>query len=603
MLEVILSVITVIAILALIAWLVMQPQSRVLKISLPLFIISFILIYCIYLAASLQLGDPLLSVASAMKAFVESYQSVAKGIDYSSLAKSPVLSGIVGTAWFETFFWFLHMLLFAMLTVSGFAVLGRKAMDLARLKLAALIGKSDIYHIFGSSEGALQLGQNIAKEHPKALIVFYSKEYSSSMREEISGFGGALIEIDEQSEKKYLRKARKENPVNVAYFSGLHEEIVNGDKIADLLARKAIRDHAPYKSMGIQGSFPEEAYSAIIVGFGSLGQACAKWLIENAQLNLNGKKPQMHIVGLSSVAFQRFMIENPSIEDCAEISFLKANAYTWEFRDYLIELLSKSPIVPNVFVCVSPVDAKDRQELEGYCDHDRQMKCHIVDLLKRAGAYEPGLVCAPILENKDLWTPEIILHSELDTLAMAMNGMYSISWSDRMSAQERQAAYIKQWGKTSTFSKDSSRASCDFLPAMLALAGVEADNEDAGEQLSLRLEEDPSLLERLGRIEHNRWTAFHCVNGYSPMAFEDFASRVEEYLAHDDEADVERPHIDSGSKEHVCIVPWEQLPELDPIYARYDKKIANGETTLQGRDCDNVKFLVTILEESSHSLP
>ena len=54
MLEIVVAIATIAVLLLLIAWLIMQPQDKILKISLPLFIISFVCIYAIYLVASLE---------------------------------------------------------------------------------------------------------------------------------------------------------------------------------------------------------------------------------------------------------------------------------------------------------------------------------------------------------------------------------------------------------------------------------------------------------------------------------------------------------------------------------------------------------------------
>lgn len=594
MLEVLLSALTIIAIVTLIGWLVMQPQDRVLKISLPLSVISFVLIYFIYLAASLRPGDPLFSVAGAMKAFVETYLSVINGIDYGALTESPALEGLAGTVGFETFFWFLHVLLFAMLAVSGFAVWGRKLMDAVRLRMAFALGKRNVYHIFGQSEGALQLGRNIMAEEPKALVVYYSEEYSEELREEISGFGGALVEVNEESRARALERAESNYPTNVALFGGVWGETVNGDNVADLLARKAVRDHAPYKTMGVFGAFPDTPYEAVVVGFGDVGRSCACWLIENAQLNLNGKTPCIHVVDKNAIAFQRFMIENPGIGSCAELSFLEADVFSWEFRDYLVGLMASCAVVPQVFVCVSPVDARTNQELTEHRDRDSQAKSHIESILKRQTAYAPGMVIAPSLENEDLWTPEIILHRRLDQLAIAMNGHYGDKDKTYESEAARKQAHLEAWKKTPDAHKNSSRAACDFFPAFLALAGVDPQAEDARSQYAARLEEDDALLEALAQIEHKRWMAFHYVNGYTPMPFEVFEARIDDYQRPEgDRRKVAKPQQDAETKEHVCLVEWGRLPELDTLYARYDEGIENGET-LQGRDRNNVLLLTQL---------
>ncbi|MCI8467914.1 MAG: hypothetical protein HFJ75_00150 [Eggerthellaceae bacterium] len=616
--DIVIAVVTITLVIVLLAWLVMQPQKKVLRVSVPFFVAGFVLIYAIYLVALLRPDEPQLSAAIAFKAFVASYQSVASGADYALLSQSDVLAPIAGSAWFITGFWFLHLLLFAMLTLSGFAVFGRRLMDAGRLALARLTGKRDVYHIFGDGESALRLGRNIAAECPQAMVVCYSGEYQEGLREKIADFGGALIEATERSRGTYLGKAQERWPGNVAVFSGVREDVVNGVDVADLLARKAVRDHAPYKSAcprpGQQGEdaadscgcFPQGPYAAVIVGFGQLGRSCAKWLIESAQLNPDGTRPRIFVADPDALPFERFMIENPAISRCADIRFLNIDGFSTAFRDFLEAEHAERGAVPKIFVCVSEVGAMNHRELEVNRSKDCLMERHIALMLRHMGLSAAGVICAPNVENADIWTREIILHQRLDDVAVRMNGMYGVPEGDSMAPAERERRYREAWESTREFHRDSSRASCDFMPAMLALAGVDPGSADAGARFRAALAADAQLIECLARVEHLRWCAFHYVNGYVPMARADFARRVDALL--EARAQVEQGHAgavpealrkpqqDFAAKEHACLVPWDELPALDEIYRRYDEKMAaDADDTLQRRDQDNVEFLERLL--------
>ena len=93
--DIVIAVVTITLVIVLLAWLVMQPQKKVLRVSVPFFVAGFVLIYAIYLVALLRPDEPQLSAAIAFKAFVASYQSVASGADYALLSQSDVLAPIV----------------------------------------------------------------------------------------------------------------------------------------------------------------------------------------------------------------------------------------------------------------------------------------------------------------------------------------------------------------------------------------------------------------------------------------------------------------------------------------------------------------------------
>ncbi len=612
--DIAIAVISMVIIIVLIAWLIMLPQKKVLKVSVPFFVVGFVLIYGVYLVALLQPDEPLLSTAVAFKAFVESYQSIASGADYSLLTSSDTLGSLASTTAFKTGFWFLHLLLFAMLTLSGFAVFGRRLMDAGRLAMVRLVNKRDVYHIFGDGESALQLGRNLAQECPAATIVFYSEEYQSGLREKISSFGGVLIEVSETNKAKYLQNAKDRWSGNIAVFSGLREDRVNGKSIADLLARKAVRDHAPYKSMVVRdsdaplppgGCFPEEPYCAIIVGFGQLGQSCARWLIETAQLSPQNVKPKIVIVDSNAIPFERFTIENPALDYCADIEFLHLDGFSFQFKDFLEHEYAQSGTLPKLFVCVSGVSSMNHEEREVNRSKDSLMVRHLSLILRRMGISQSGLAFAPNIENEDLWTREIILHQQLDALAVRLNGHYCMNNDEQLSPSERDKAYQAAWDNAAEYDKESSRASCDFMPAMLALAGVDPEADDAGAQFRQALEVDSALLENLARVEHRRWNAFHCVNGWVPMDRDELVRRVDALdrakaeVAAGKAAEIlpalRKPQRNAITKEHACIVSWEELPELDAVYARFDGQIAAGTDTLQKRDENSVDTLLELL--------
>lgn len=173
----------------------------------------------------------------------------------------------------------------------------------------------------------------------------------------------------------------------------------------------------------------------------------------------------------------------------------------------------------------------------------------------------------------------------LDHMAKAVNLSYVEEKNRRWDAEQA-------WRRTSYFSRESSRASADFIPAMLAIAGtrrvpasslqlflttvvpnngIPADQpidrflveyaRKKGLEPSLSLSQyltisgrSSALLESLSITEHLRWNAFHYAMGYTRMR----------------EATIERRHSmkltpihkDTLGLEHACLVDWDALDGL-----------------------------------------
>lgn len=599
--ELVVSALTLLLITGLTIWLVMQPQKRILRIALPLFVISFLVIYVFYLIALMVPDGAVYGIPAAFAAFAETFASFTNGIAYSDLVDSEAMQGIVGTLWFETVFWALHLIVIVTIAVSGFAVFGRQFMDRVRLALIQRFdGKREIYCIFGDTEGAVTLGKNIAQEKDRPFVVFFSDDYQEELREQIASFGGALIEIDPSSRDALIEKMSERYPENCAVFEGADHVKVNGTYVSDLIARKTVQDHAPYQSFGLESGFPETPYRAVILGFGELGRACASWIIANAQLNPNGTKPELHIVSKDPIGYERFLIENPAIEACATLTFTCTDAFSFTCKDVLEQAACGTISLGHVYITCAPIHSLNSAEGERHHERNAELREHVRGILARTGKYTEDrletMLVSPYASCKEIWTPSIVLHQELDLRAMRMNGWYSLDEEDMGKPRpEREQLIRAAWKKASEFDKDSSRASCDFLDTIAAMMGLDADAISA-EEFKHKLQE-PALLNALAKVEHLRWCAFLYAHGYTPMGQEEFEQRIE---AHEQaraagKKSSGKPHCDTSAKRHACLVGWDELPNLEPLYCRYDEKIAQGKATIQGRDEENVKNLDRII--------
>lgn len=108
-LEFIISIITLACIIVFVVWLAMQPQSRILKIVVPVCLISFSITHLFYLVARLIPDDPAFWVPAAFSAFVETFGSFTNGVAHSDIAELDRVIDIFGLFWLETLFWALHI--------------------------------------------------------------------------------------------------------------------------------------------------------------------------------------------------------------------------------------------------------------------------------------------------------------------------------------------------------------------------------------------------------------------------------------------------------------------------------------------------------------
>lgn len=604
--EIVISVVTLLVIAILVLWLIMQPQKRVLQIAVPVCILSFAVIYVFYLVAFLVPDDPVFGIPIAFQAFIETFLSFTEGAAYGDIVESQMLDGVIGTFWFETAFWALHMIVIITLAISGFAVFGRKIMDRARLRLMSLAGRREIYHIFGNTQGALILGENLSQEEGKPFVVFYTFDYTEELREDIAAFGGALIEVDEADAAALIEETQAAYPGNVAVFEEGDHARVNGDLVSMLLARKVVHDHAPYKALGQNGGFPTRPYEAFIIGFGELGKACAKQIIGNAQLSPDCVRPKLYIIDRDPIEFECFQIENPLLNEYADIDYFPADVYSFKFEKYLKEVLKTAAGPDNIYVACAPVVAINSTENTSHIECNTRVVDYVKGILARTRLFSKvqleKMFVTPCIGCTDIWTSSIILHKSLDERAIRLNGSYAFKAEEveDLSAEEKFAKFFEVWEdpkRTSEFSKNSSRASCDFIETMVEIAGINPENPDAGTRFTAAIEADATLLDGLSRLEHERWAAFHACNGYAPMGIDELEARTKERVAAKkrNEKDLISPHNDSFTKHHACLIAWEDLPALEPFYGQYDDKIASRATTMQGRDTDNVRSIPELL--------
>jgi hypothetical protein len=148
---------------------------------------------------------------------------------------------------------------------------------------------------------------------------------------------------------------------------------------------------------------------------------------------------------------------------------------------------------------------------------------------------------------------------------------------------------VKDWMNCDFFSRMSSRASADFVDAMLRMTGkTEQDVLESGWNLT------DVQLENLSITEHLRWCAFHFCMGFHPMSREEFDCRAAEYLLQKEKTG--KPSVRIGKnmdgRTHACLIPWE---ELDDLSAR-ENAITGKNVDYKAMDRNNVLAVPQMLK-------
>lgn len=164
----------------------------------------------------------------------------------------------------------------------------------------------------------------------------------------------------------------------------------------------------------------------------------------------------------------------------------------------------------------------------------------------------------------------VLLHSELDTRAMLINGRYSdlaaAKSADLIKADESDLTQdIRNgWNDCSLYDRESSRAAADFIPIERRV--WEAYGTKDTEQVK----------EQIGRLEHLRWNAYMVTNGFVPKPCDVtqlVRERDEAYdalhdLAHLDDGQLGKylkdvVRIDESAERHLALVDWSYLLQVD----------------------------------------
>lgn len=566
-------------------------------------------------------GDFWLSTIRALLAVCGMY--VGK-MDLGSISAAPLMQ----YSWMQLLFWIVHLLALYATASAAITTVGAEALRKLRLWLARR-GRLDL--IYGVSDDTLDLGKKILQQK-KGAVVFIDSKAEPANAAAIAKAGCVLRSDDSaiRADAAFLKAigaCRKGRRINVyAMESTATDSLRYAQRLlktmescgitpdqtslviraqensaaaslqvlgnqygygtvtvvqeASLAARTLIRNYPPCDHICFdENGRATEDFEALIIGFGHVGQSVLRQLVMNGQFEGSNFRaavfsPDCHAVrGHFSRSFAQVL-------NHYDISFHAFDARSEQLYDYLAE---RGERLKYLTICAGS-DKLNLEIAEDITDYLQNMRLNIpvFQCSHRGVKY----FNAPDKEGKlhSLYRPEVLSMKKMDKLAMLVNDRYQ---------SDREKTPWQHWLNCDYFSRMSCRATADFIPAMLRMAGKTAQQvREEGWELTRE------QLENMSRTEHLRWCAFHFCMGFAPMTAEEYDAREAKYLQQ--VAAGEKPlrvGKNMQDRTHACLIGWEELDAL----SQRESRLTGKELDYKAMDADNVRLIPELLQAQGKS--
>ena len=519
-----------------------------------------------------------------------------------------------------TIFWLVHMLAFFSTASAALVTIGAEV--LRRLRLL-LLRRGDLVILFGINDNTINVGKECLAQGSS--VVFIAETADGTVIDDLNGMGMSVITGQDAvgSGKETIRTLHPLNrkitvfaldpsvDKNLYYALALKDALRNAGVAAentritlpgeeeiitsmlqvtpeeygygyvhvfdegDLASRAMLRICPPWDLMEFDDSGrATEIFDCVVIGFGRFGQAALKRLVMNGQFAGSSFRAAVFSPNVTKEAGY-LLTDSPSLFENYDISFFETDGRSREMFQYLSANLTTLKLIA---VCTGDEDT-DREisdSLMLFLKRRQAERIAVVQSSRRGARYQ-RTVGSPI-QSQGIYTLAMLSAEEADRDAIVLNAVYDHS----------EKTDWEKWVACDTFSKMSSRASADYLPAFLKASGRTREQVAGGDwDLS------PAMLNTLGEAEHKRWTAFHFAMGYSVMNSREFDVNAETYrrlLAEGKEAGYRISKNQLG-RTHACLVPWEELDELS---AR-ENAVTGRNVDYRQMDIDNVLALPRLL--------
>lgn len=595
-------------------------SSNVMGAAIAVAVVGGLLIYG-YGYALLE-SNPLLAILQAVIAVCRMFVGVN---NFSVVAGTPLFAGTA----MKALFWLVHLLALYATASAAITTIGARAVKRLRLYL---LRRGDLAIVYGCNAESLAFASALAAQDKRRSIVFVDDAPTAPAEGVLDTLGSLLradgdamhpngkflssIGVGSGSTRKIALYAMKPDwELNLRYASDLRDALKAaeiapantwltirgaddetggalqslGDRYgygsvlsfreSDLAARLLMQKYPPCGTISFhEDGTAAEDFDALVVGFGQTGQAVLKHLIMNGQF----EGSEFHAAVFASdyrFAGGLFGLEARAMLE--GVDFHESDGRSAEMVDYLLENRKKLRYI----VVATGSDRINNEIVDEFRHLLRRIRCKAALYTCSRTGIKYYSIDGSLPELHKIFVPELLSESSVDRMAMALNHIYNLD-AGRTPEED--------WALCDPFSRLSSRASADYIPALLAASHKTADWVRENEW-----KPEGALLENLGRSEHRRWCAFHLANGFRPMTDEEFEERAALWREKAAAGDTSfRILKDMEHRVHGCLVPWEAL---DALSAKENAVIGSNRDYKQ-MDINNVVSLCDVLRYGAGTL-
>lgn len=536
---------------------------------------------------------------------------------YGDIAAAPLFEHV----WAQILIWLLQLMGLFSTTSAAISKLGDRLLRQIRMRLAR---KSDLSVIFGVTQETLSFGRELAADSGGAIVFV---DASGAQNGTVSQLGGILRSDADAlgGNVKFLKSLGVGPGKRKIRFYGLNQDMVEDQRFAQAVLRSleelkvnpeqtalTIRGGADQTSNPLQAApghygygevieinepemaarvlmreYPpcdhihfdetgkaEEDFHGLIVGFGQVGQAVLRQMVMNGQFEGSHFRVAVFAPDYEQVN-GRLWHECESMITNYDISFLASDARSRDMYEYLAK---NAKSLKYIAVCTGSVQLNSEiaDQLRPFlARHKSSAKIYMCN--RKGVRYQPG---ADRMVSHDIYSKQILCSDQIDRMAMELNQSYCAGNGKTLRENWRECDY---------FSRMSSRASADFMTAMLRMAHM-----DKQQVLDGLWAPEGELLENLARTEHLRWCAFHYSMGFRTMTEQEYEARCRAYRAEVAEKGASRIRLgkDLDARIHACLIGWEELDALSDK----ENRVTGGKVNYKQMDRNNVLAMPEVLK-------
>ena len=616
-----------------------QKKRLIKKVSFGLFVFSSATGFLVYSFSHFPLEAGFVDVPVAvLRGILDTMRMYSLNTNYRALVDALRVEHLNEIPWLYIIFWLAHISAMIVVQVALIALFGKKFTDYFRLRWGR---HNEVYIVKGSDKCALILGENIATDdnpsgppNTDKLVVFLIEgdADAKNIYEKASHFGALVLTLDKAHDLLYYAEkaglgtnnrkkyhliltgngmSAPEDAQRIAVFAKEKsaapeclsifvitssdwdrdqiEEITQakcGDgrpypytfhivNELDLLIRQMVAKHPPFQCPGLHFSngVAARGFTAMILGFGRVGQTALLRLIMNGQF---AKSRMRAIIVDKNIEATRdcFLHRYPSLNLCCEMEFKSCDVQCNGFFALLRETEGIDYVVSAL--CDNELNKRTAQDVKLHYERTNKDAMPFIAVSEKSGCMHDEKFNKKMFIfgcREEIYKSSVIIRKENDRMAKAVHKTYGGN---------------PPWHELEWFFQESSRASADFIPAMLYLAGSPKDieSEDA-------LTKDSALAETLSQTEHLRWNAFHAAMGYRKISIDEMKQRYHE----SNRLDLARR--DTNARLHACLIPWDELDKLSETYNALVRKhnqsapVGNQERERDFQD-DDRKIITSI---------